>query len=202
MRYALLTALACALPLLAAAQEPELGKRWRVGAYLDGLVDGPALQLGYRPAPHFEGTLAVAYRSQRTTVGVGRDTTFSFGPPLEVLSFSGGRTEFSVAAGLRLSVRAAGDGLYVHPSIQYVSTDYDEAYLAALAENPSPFNPRPDDAPFTDESRLALGSAAGYRFHFLRVLYADIAAAARVRFGHDEFDAYELSARVGLGVRL
>ena len=184
------------------AQGAELGKRWRVGAHLDGLVDGPALQLGYRPVPHLEGTLAVAYRSRRTTVGVGRDTSRPFDPPLEVLSFPGGSTQLSIAAGLRLSVRAAGDGLYVHPSIQYVSLGYDEAYVTALTENPSPFNPRLDDGRPADGSRLALGSAAGYRFHFLRFLYADVAAAGRVRLGAEYLDGYEWSARIGLGVRL
>ena len=185
----------------ALAQDTQLGKRGRAGVYLDGLFQGPMLQGGYRLSPHAEATLTVGIAPRRRSVAVDTDDPRL---PFTSNSFSRAFVDAAVTAGVHLSVRETGAGLYLRPSVQYLYfSAYSDAYRAALAEEPSRIIRRtdPEGRRLEDRSYLALGSEAGYRFHFLRLLYADVAGTARARFGNEDDGTYELSARIGLGVR-
>ena len=198
--------LAAALLLIAVvvrAQDTDLGKRYRAGVYFDDVLRGAALQWGYRLGAHTEGTLAVGYAPRRLVVELATDPADPLSPASGLVSVPRAATDVSAVAGVRLSVGDEGKGLYLLPSLQYAYfSTFSDAYLAASAREGAIFRggfapePRPEA-----RHDIALGSEVGYRFHFLRLLYADAALAGRARFGVDDPDAYEMSARIGLGVR-
>ena len=189
-------------PAQSTARRLPEGPRWTAGALVAGEWPTLGAQAGYRLSPHVDVVLAARYHAPGRSVVFDPDTTSPVFPGRNGVPFRSVYTDISVEVGGRLSIREEGSGLYLLPTLQYrYASPLSEEYTAALArEDYRQGADLRDDTRPARRHALALGSEVGYRFHFLRSLYADAAAAVAVR---DLIDppAPTGHIKVGLGAR-